>query len=168
MTRSGHPILFPFPGRLREGRLTFEGKTYQLPLNEGTKKHAIHGFTPRNPWRVTDDNGDEEWAFVRGEFNLRKDLPAAVGLWPSEFNLAITLALEHFAACISDQLLKDPRYLAGADEEAADLWRWHATEEIEHKDTALAAGAEEAPAYTALTSAIKAGSRLAIWLSTRI
>ena len=51
-TRSGHPILFPFPGRLREGKLDFEGKTYQLPLNEGTKKHAIHGFTPRNPWRA--------------------------------------------------------------------------------------------------------------------
>ena len=33
---------------------------------------------------------------------------------------------------------------------------------------ALAAGAEQAPAYEALTAAIKAGSRLAIWLSTRI
>ena len=41
-------------------------------------------------------------------------------------------------------------------------------EEIEHKDEALAAGAEQAPAYEALTAAIKAGSRLAIWLSTRI
>ena len=41
-------------------------------------------------------------------------------------------------------------------------------EEIEHKDEALASGAEQAPAYEALTAAIKAGSRLAIWLSTRI
>ena len=41
-------------------------------------------------------------------------------------------------------------------------------EEIEHKETALAAGAEEAPAYEALSAAIKAGSRLAIWLSTRV
>ena len=41
-------------------------------------------------------------------------------------------------------------------------------EEIAHKDEALAAGAEQAPGYAALTSAIKAGSRLAIWLSTRI
>jgi len=41
-------------------------------------------------------------------------------------------------------------------------------EEIQHKDEALAAGAEQAPAYEALTAAIKAGSRLAIWLSTRI
>ncbi len=52
---------------------------------------------------------------------------------PKEFNLAITIALEHFAAMISRQLLVDPRYLDGADKVAADVWRWHATEEIEHK-----------------------------------
>ena len=52
---------------------------------------------------------------------------------PKEFNLAITIALEHFAAMISHHLLSDPRYLEGADEEAANIWRWHATEEIEHK-----------------------------------
>ncbi len=52
---------------------------------------------------------------------------------PKEFNLAITFALEHFAASISHELLTDPRYLHGADQEAADLWRWHATEEVEHK-----------------------------------
>lgn len=52
---------------------------------------------------------------------------------PKEFNLAITIALEHFAAIISRHLLSDPRYLKGADPVAADLWRWHATEEIEHK-----------------------------------
>jgi 3-demethoxyubiquinol 3-hydroxylase len=41
-------------------------------------------------------------------------------------------------------------------------------DELAHRDAALAAGAEQAPAYPALTAAIKAGSRLAIWLSTRI
>lgn len=52
---------------------------------------------------------------------------------PKEFNLAITIALEHFAAIISRHLLTDPRYLEGADPVAAEVWRWHATEEIEHK-----------------------------------
>jgi len=41
-------------------------------------------------------------------------------------------------------------------------------EEIAHKDEALAAGAEQAPGYAALTRVIKTGSKLAIWLSTRI
>jgi ubiquinone biosynthesis monooxygenase Coq7 len=41
-------------------------------------------------------------------------------------------------------------------------------DEIEHKETAQAMGAAEAPAYEPLSAAIKAGTRLAIWLSTRV
>ena len=41
-------------------------------------------------------------------------------------------------------------------------------EEIEHRDTGLAHGAEEAPGYEPLSAAVKAGSRLAIWLSERL
>jgi len=52
---------------------------------------------------------------------------------PIEFNLAITIALEHFAAIISRQLLTYPEYLDGADPVATEIWRWHATEEVEHK-----------------------------------
>jgi aldose 1-epimerase len=92
-TRSGHPILFPFPGRLRDGRLTFEGKTYQLPLNDSTKQHAIHGFTPRNRWRVLEARGNDECAFVTGEFNLKQDLPEALSLWPADFVFRLTYRL---------------------------------------------------------------------------
>jgi len=42
------------------------------------------------------------------------------------------------------------------------------TDELAHRDLALAHDARTAPAYDLLTAAIKAGSRLAIWLSTRI
>jgi ubiquinone biosynthesis monooxygenase Coq7 len=41
-------------------------------------------------------------------------------------------------------------------------------EEIEHRDTARAAGAERAPAYPLLTGAIRAACRVAIALSKRI
>lgn len=41
-------------------------------------------------------------------------------------------------------------------------------EEVEHRKTAIAAGAEEAPAYPLLSGAIRAGCRLAIGLSKRI
>jgi len=92
-TRSGHPVLFPFPGRLRDGRLRADGKTFQLPLNDSTKQHAIHGFTPRNPWRVVDSNGDDDFAFVTGQFNLKRDLPSALGHWPADFKLNVTYKL---------------------------------------------------------------------------
>ncbi len=50
--------------------------------------------------------------------------------------LAATMGLEHFTAIFAHQLLADPRHLAGADAEAAELWRWHSCEEIEHKGVA--------------------------------
>ena len=51
-------------------------------------------------------------------------------------SLAATMALEHFTAILAHQLLANPRHLAGAEAETADLWRWHAVEEIEHKGVA--------------------------------
>ena len=51
-------------------------------------------------------------------------------------SLAATMALEHFTAILAHQLLADPSHLDGADADAAELWRWHACEEIEHKGVA--------------------------------
>jgi predicted metal-dependent hydrolase len=48
-------------------------------------------------------------------------------------NVGATMALEHFTAILAHQLLLDPRHLDGADAEAAELWRWHSCEEIEHQ-----------------------------------
>ncbi|MCL6729810.1 metal-dependent hydrolase [Sphingomonas hankyongi] len=55
---------------------------------------------------------------------------------PPVVALAATMALEHFTAILAHQLLANPRHLEGADKEAAELWRWHAVEEIEHKGVA--------------------------------
>ena len=41
-------------------------------------------------------------------------------------------------------------------------------EELEHRDTGLDHGAKQVPGYEVMTGAIKAGSKLAIWLSKRI
>jgi predicted metal-dependent hydrolase len=56
---------------------------------------------------------------------------------PPIVSLAATMALEHFTAILAHELLADTRHLAGADEQAAELWRWHACEEIEHKGVAF-------------------------------
>ena len=55
---------------------------------------------------------------------------------PPIVSLAATMALEHFTAILAHELLADPRHLAGADPATAALWRWHASEEIEHKGVA--------------------------------
>lgn len=92
-TRSGQPILFPFPNRLRFGRFVFDGKVYQLPLTESSGTHAIHGFTPRHPWRVTGAEAADHHAAVTGEFRLSVDFPEALTYWPADFALAVTYRL---------------------------------------------------------------------------
>ena len=55
---------------------------------------------------------------------------------PPIVSLAATMALEHFTAILAHELLADSEHLEGADQDAANLWRWHAVEEIEHKGVA--------------------------------
>jgi aldose 1-epimerase len=92
-TRSGHPILFPFPNRLKHGKFTFEGTEYQLPLNESSGAHAIHGFTPRVPWGVTGSGTTPDHAWVTGELQLSADLPHAVPFWPADFIISVSYRL---------------------------------------------------------------------------
>ena len=66
---------------------------------------------------------------VEQRLAITRDRPAIV-------NVAATMALEHFTAIIAHELLANPRHLEGAEKETADLWRWHAVEEIEHKGVA--------------------------------
>jgi hypothetical protein len=47
--------------------------------------------------------------------------------------LAATVALEHITAIMADGILRNPKWLDGAEPEMAALWRWHAIEETEHK-----------------------------------
>ncbi len=69
---------------------------------------------------------DEHVIYMLG---LAKERPPIV-------NLAATMALEHFTAMFAHRLLTEPEHLAGAPAAQADLWRWHALEEIEHKAVA--------------------------------
>lgn len=79
--------------------------------------------------------------------------------------MACTVAVEteidrHYRAQIDELGDGDPE-LAGAVEEFRE-------EELEHRDAALSAGAEQAPAYPFLSAAIRLGCRAAIALSKRI
>jgi len=54
-----------------------------------------------------------------------------------EVNLAATMALEHFTAMMAHEFLANPAHFAGGEAEVANMWRWHAIEEIEHKAVAF-------------------------------
>ncbi|OZA93119.1 MAG: hypothetical protein B7X57_06070 [Erythrobacter sp. 34-65-8] len=103
-------------------KLAAEVKAFTRQEVNHTREHVAFN-------RIVQDHGYDVESIDQG---IHAMLELTAGR-PPEFNLAVTIALEHFAAVISRQLLVHPEYLAGADPVAADVWRWHATEEIEHK-----------------------------------
>lgn len=84
-TKSGIPILFPFPNRIAKGHFLWEGKEYQLPLPPG-RPDAIHGFCFDRPWRV--EHNDERSA--TGRFQLSVHAPDLLPLWPADFILDVS------------------------------------------------------------------------------
>jgi len=48
----GAPLI-PWPNRLADGRYSFDGTDYQVPLTEPEKNNAIHGFFLWRPWQAT-------------------------------------------------------------------------------------------------------------------
>jgi ubiquinone biosynthesis monooxygenase Coq7 len=92
-------------------------------------------------------------------------LGAATALMSEKAALACTDAIEteidrHYGEQLDELGDSDP-------ELASDIAEFRA-DELEHRDTARAAGASEAVGYPILTAAIRAGCRVAIELSKRI
>ena len=92
---------------------------------------------------------------------------AATAMMGEKAAMACTVAVEeaideHYAAqAIALEALPEEAELKSVVEKFRE-------DELEHRDTALAHGAEQALGYPVLSAAIKGGSRMAIWLSERI
>jgi ubiquinone biosynthesis monooxygenase Coq7 len=91
-------------------------------------------------------------------------LGAATALMGDKAAMACTVAIEE---TIDEHYASQAASLGDDEAELRATVEKFRADELAHRDEALAAGAELEPAYEALTGAIKAGSRLAIWLSTR-
>ncbi|GLQ05325.1 demethoxyubiquinone hydroxylase family protein [Sneathiella chinensis] len=92
-------------------------------------------------------------------------LGAGTALLGKEAAMACTEAVEE----VIDEHYQSQLDQLGEDEaELKEIIQKFRDEEIEHRDIARERGAAEAPGYEVLTSAVKAGSKLAIWLSSRV
>jgi ubiquinone biosynthesis monooxygenase Coq7 len=92
-------------------------------------------------------------------------LGAGTALLGEKAAMACTVAVEevideHYREQVAALGEREPELVAKIEEFRAD--------ELEHRDTGLAHGAEQAPAYPVLAAVVKTGSRIAIWLSTRL
>ncbi len=92
-------------------------------------------------------------------------LGATTALLGERAAMACTVAVEEV---IDQHYARQAARLGPEEGELKALVEDFRHDELEHRDTGLAHGAEEAIGYPVLTAGIKAASRLAIWLSERI
>jgi len=57
-------LLAPWVNRVRNGNYSFEGRNYQLPINEPNLGNAIHGFLARKKFEILEKTCNQEFAEV--------------------------------------------------------------------------------------------------------
>jgi 3-demethoxyubiquinol 3-hydroxylase len=91
-------------------------------------------------------------------------LGAGTALLGERAAMACTVAVEE----VIDEHYEGQRAKLDDEPELTEAIAKFQAEECEHRDMGLAHGAEQAPAYPALSLAIRAGTRAAIWLAERL
>ena len=81
-------VLIPFPGRIGNGRYSFEGQTFQLERNDKEGPNAIHGFVRSMPWDILDHDSNR----VTMSVTLDAETYRPRG-YPFSLNIRVTYAL---------------------------------------------------------------------------
>lgn len=81
-------VLIPFPGRIANGRYSFEGQPFQLDCNDKEGPNAIHGFVRALPWHVREVRAHTVTCDVR----LDAETYAARG-YPFSLDITVTYEL---------------------------------------------------------------------------
>jgi 3-demethoxyubiquinol 3-hydroxylase len=92
-------------------------------------------------------------------------LGAATALFGERAAMACTVAIEDV---IDEHYQRQAERLADVDPGLRETILAFRDDEIAHREVAIAQGAEDALGYDLISAAVKAGSRMAIWLSTRL
>jgi predicted metal-dependent hydrolase len=114
-------------------KLVKDAELQQL-VREFTQQEAYHTREHVRYNRMLAENG---YPVAEMETRVERILRRVARRAPPLAQLAVTCALEHFTALMAQSILTDPRTLDGAHPEMAALWRWHATEEDEHRAVAF-------------------------------
>jgi aldose 1-epimerase len=65
--------LFPFPNRVRDGKYSFEGKEYQLPINFPQENNAIHGLVLTDNFKIIAKETSAEKALLTVQYEFKGD-----------------------------------------------------------------------------------------------
>jgi len=83
-------LLAPWVNRVRNGNYSFEGRNYQLPINESNLGNAIHGFLARKKFEILEEKCNDESAEVSFIHNYSGDFPGYP--FPFIFTLSFKLS----------------------------------------------------------------------------
>jgi aldose 1-epimerase len=89
----GSAVLFPFPGRIREGKFSFAGVDYQLPLNETSLGNALHGCVSTRAWARVDSVASERGGVALTYRISTDDQPKLLAEYPFPFRLTMEIQL---------------------------------------------------------------------------
>jgi aldose 1-epimerase len=90
-TRSGMPVLFPFPSNIAGACFDWRGESVVLPIARPGASHASHGLACRTPWAQYTVSPDGR--AVTGRFESNRDVPDSVAAWPGNLSLVLTYSL---------------------------------------------------------------------------
>jgi aldose 1-epimerase len=82
-------LLAPWVNRVRNGNYSFEGRNYQLPINESNLGNAIHGFLARKKFEISEEKCNDDSAEVSFIHNYTGDFPG----YPFPFIFTLTYSL---------------------------------------------------------------------------
>lgn len=82
-------LLYPFPSRVFHGTYRFEGRAYALPMNEGMRDNALHGFVFDRTFQVIRQETTPHRALLTIQYNYAGDVPG----YPFPFALTVTYIL---------------------------------------------------------------------------
>ncbi|CAM4322373.1 aldose 1-epimerase [Paenibacillus tarimensis] len=68
----GIPVLFP-PNRYEDGKFPWNGRVYQLPVNEEATGNHLHGFAHTAVWKVLQFGGSNRESFVEAALTVDEE-----------------------------------------------------------------------------------------------
>jgi aldose 1-epimerase len=81
--------LLPFPNRIKDGKYSFKGRSYQLPINEPDENHAIHGLIWDKNLILTEKEINDKYASVKFEYLYNGIDPG----YPFKIKVTVTYSL---------------------------------------------------------------------------
>jgi aldose 1-epimerase len=82
-------LLAPWVNRVRNGNYSFEGRNYQLLINESNLGNAIHGFLARKKFEISEEKCNDDSTEVSFIHNYTGDFPG----YPFPFIFTLTYKL---------------------------------------------------------------------------